>query len=115
LQQGLSLTLAMNSSLSEEVDPDWCCPVCWEVLLDVVTLPCGHSLDQRCLHKIVAATSGGAGQRACPMCRRALPAELPAVNVQMRTTVQSLYPEQVGAKNPNRFRRGARGVCTRAW
>jgi mannose-1-phosphate guanylyltransferase len=66
------------------------------VLLDVVTLPCGHSLDQRCLQKIVAATSGGRGQRACPVCRHALPAELPAVNVQMCTTVQRLYPEQEG-------------------
>jgi hypothetical protein len=103
----------MSSSLSghkrcrpeaeAEVDLDWCCAVCWEVLLDVVTLPCGHSLDQRCLQKIVAATSGGRGQRACPVCRHALPAELPAVNVQMCTTVQRLYPEQVGQENPNRF------------
>ena len=106
----------MNSALSEEVQLDWCCGVCWEVLLDVVTLPCGHSLDRRCLQKIVAATSGGAGQRACPMCRHALPAELPAINVQMRTTVQSLYPEQVGGEKTLIAFGGAHGgVCTRVW
>jgi hypothetical protein len=107
-----SQSLSIMSSLSghkrcrpeaEEVDVDCRCAVCWEVLLDVVTLPCGHSLDQRCLQKIVATTSGGAGQRACPVCRHALPAELPAVNVQMCTMVQRLYPEQVGRENPNRY------------
>ena len=100
-----------RSQPEPELDRDYCCAVCLEVLLDVVTLPCGHSLDQRCLQKIVAATSGGHGQRACPMCRHALPAELPAVNVQMRATVQSLYPEQVGMKTPiTSDRTGAHGV-----
>jgi len=116
----------MSSSLSghercrpeaeAEVDLDWRCAVCWEVLLDVVTLPCGHSLDQRCLQKIVAATSGGRGQRACPVCRHALPAELPGVNVQMCTTVQSLHAEQVKRENPNCFGGTcARGVRVAGW
>ena len=78
-----------------EVDPSCCCTVCFEVLLDPVTLPCGHSLDQRCLQKVVAAASGGTGQRACPTCRKALPAELPAINVQMRDLVQWRCQEQV--------------------
>ena len=96
---------------AEEVAPDWCCAVCWEVLLDVVTLPCGHSLDQRCLQRIMAATSGGRGQRAWPVCRHALPASPPAINVQMRTTVQRLFPEQVGLlKTPNDWGR-THGAC----
>ena len=107
----MSLSGHKRSQPDGEVDLDWCCAVCWEVLLDVVTLPCGHSLDQRCLQKIVAATSGGAGQRACPVCRHTLPAELPAVNVQMRTMVQSLHPEQVRRENPNRFARTRRVRC----
>ena len=78
-----------------EVDPSCCCAVCFEVLLDPVTLPCGHSLDQRCLQKVVAAASGGTGQRACPTCRNALPMQLPDVSVQLRTLVQRLYQEQV--------------------
>jgi hypothetical protein len=64
--------------------------VCWEVLLDPVTLPCGHTLDQRCLQRVVAA-----GGSACPTCRKALPAELPDVSVQLRDIVQLQYPQQV--------------------
>ena len=30
-----------------EVDPSCCRAVCFEVLLDPVMLPCGHSLDQQ--------------------------------------------------------------------
>ena len=84
-----------------EVDPSCCCAVCFEVLLDPVTLPCGHSLDQRCLQKVVAAASGGTGHLACPTCKKAIPTELPDVNVQMRTMMQRFYPAQVRRGNPN--------------
>jgi hypothetical protein len=30
----------------QEVDPSFTCTVCMEVLLDPVTPPCGHALDQ---------------------------------------------------------------------
>ena len=100
-----------------EVDPSCCCAVCFEVLLDPVTLPCGHSLDQRCLQKVVAAASGGTGQRACPTCRNALPTQLPDVSVQLRTLVQWRYQEQVRRGNPNcPFSKGGctgRGLVTR--
>ena len=64
--------------------------MCFEVLLDPVTLPCGHTLDQRCLQRLVAA-----GGSACPTCREPLPAVLPNVSVQLRDLVQHQYPQQV--------------------
>ena len=82
------------STLSEEIHPDWCCAVCFDVLLDPVTLPCGHTLDQGCLQRIVEAASSGVGQRACPTCREALPTVLPTVSVQLRNLVQRFHPEQ---------------------
>jgi hypothetical protein len=79
-----------------EDDPDDCiCFVCLDVLLDPVTLACGHTLDQRCLLRVVATASSGAGQRSCPMCRAALPETLPGVNVKLRRTVEARHPEQV--------------------
>ena len=73
-----------------EIHDSCSCAVCWEVLLDPVTLPCGHTLDQRCLQRVVAA-----GGSACPTCRKPLPAELPDVSVQLRDIVQLQYPQQV--------------------
>ena len=70
-----------------EIPDDCSCAVCFEVLVDPVTLPCGHTLDQRCLQLLVAA-----GGSACPTCRKALPAELPDVNVHMRNIVQRQKP-----------------------
>jgi len=90
-----SLSGEKRNQPEPEVDPDWNCAVCHEVLLDPVALPCGHSLDQHCLQRVVAAANGGNGQRACPTCRHAIPAELPAVNILLRDTVQRRYPNQV--------------------
>jgi hypothetical protein len=73
-----------------EIPDDCSCAVCFEVLVDPVTLPCGHTLDQRCLQLLVAA-----GGSACPTCRKPLPAELPDVNVHLRNGVQRQYPQQV--------------------
>ena len=95
----------MASSLSghkralpeQEVAPECTCAVCFEVLLDPVALPCGHTLDQRCLQSAVAA-----GQRLCPCasCNEALPAVLPPVHVLLRDLVQHLHPEQVSDLPP---------------
>jgi hypothetical protein len=91
----------MASSLSghkralpeQEVALECTCAVCFEVLLDPVALPCGHTLDQRCLQSAVAA-----GQRLRPMCRTLLPTVLPTVNVLLRDLMQQRYPEQVPAQ-----------------
>jgi hypothetical protein len=91
---------AMASSLSghkrrheeQEIDPNCTCVVCFEVLLDPVTLPCGHTIDQRCLQRMVAA-----GGSVCPTCRKVLPAVDFSVNVLLRDLMLRDYPEQVTA------------------
>jgi len=67
-----------------------CCAVCFEVLLDPVTLPCGHSLDQRCLQQRVVA-----GHRACPTCNSPIPDKPPAVTLALSRMLERLYPQQV--------------------
>ena len=81
-----------------EVDHEWNCVVCQEVLLDLVTLSCGHSLDQHCLQKVVDEARRGNGQRMCPTCRHAIPAELPAISLLLRNAVQQRYPNRCGGK-----------------
>jgi hypothetical protein len=83
--------LEKHEPLNAELDANWCCDVCLEVLLDPVTLRCGHSLDLRCLATIAATAQRGAARRACPTCRRALGKSLPGVNIKMRNMVEQLY------------------------
>ena len=87
--------------------------VCWEVLYDPVTLLCGHSLDQRCLQKVLATE-----QRGCPTCRAPLPAEVPDVSVQLREMVEERYPQQVSPtleRNPNGGFWGGRWCVGAGW
>ena len=82
--------------LEPDVDPSFTCAVCMEVLLDPVTPPCGHPLDQRCLQKLVDA----GGRATCPTCREALPKKPPSVCVLLRDVVEQRYPEQVRSGKP---------------
>ena len=36
-----------------EISPNCCSAVCFKVLLDPVALPCGHTLDKRCLQQVI--------------------------------------------------------------
>ena len=50
-------------------DPEFCCAICHEILLDPVSLPCGHNFDNKCMHNLkVASEEPGIAQR-CPTCR----------------------------------------------
>jgi hypothetical protein len=83
------------------------CAVCFKVLLEPVTLECGHTLDKRCLHLLVAHRAahcctvavtwrhGGVGGVTCPTCIMDLPDHLPDVNLQLRDKVQLKYPQEV--------------------
>lgn len=103
--EGQRSLASMASSLSghkrphAEDDPDCTCFVCYEVLLDPVTLPsCGHTLDRHCLERVYSTA-----QRACPMCRHPLPAVLPTINLQMRTIVQRRHPAEVHTRIQGRL------------
>jgi hypothetical protein len=85
-----ALETALCTENVEEIDLDLQCCVCFDVLLDPVALSCGHTLDQECLRRLVEADG-----TACPVCRKALPMELPSVNIHLRNLVHRLYPKQV--------------------
>ena len=57
-------------------DAEFCCAICLEVLLDPISLPCGHNLDEMCLQKLSDLPE--VAQR-CPFCRAGLPRTLPKV------------------------------------
>ena len=92
-----------------EVDPDWCCCICQEVLLEPVTLMCAHSFDLACMQRVVAA--GGNAQRAttsCPVCRTAVSATLPAVRAGGR-------PKEAARKAKKSFDPLTVELCAKSW
>ena len=108
LSRDCSLTLAPSGSGSsgltrppatssghkrKEPGDSYCCVVCMEVLLDPVTLPCGHSLDKACLEQVIATTPLVRGRRApcCPTCRGRVPKPPPCVTVSIRDVVEERY------------------------
>ena len=82
------------------------------MLLEPVTLPCGHTLDKACLERHLAS----APRRNCPECRARVPTgELPKMNVMIRQMVEQLYPRQLRQRQDERRRAWATDVMRRAF
>ena len=64
--------------------PDFTCSVCSDILLDPVSLHCGHSFCQLCLAGVWQSSGRlPAARLACPVCR--LPwRNFPGVNITLR-------------------------------
>lgn len=82
----------LNSSIRPELE----CHVCYHMLLDPITTPCGHSFCRRCLARTLDHSM------SCPMCRRPL-AMRPGlqgepVNQRLFTLMLGLCPELVAQR-----------------
>ncbi|XP_026861629.2 E3 ubiquitin-protein ligase RNF169 [Electrophorus electricus] len=72
------------------------CPVCLEILLEPVTMPCRHSVCLHCFKRTVEFTS-----LCCPLCRlrvsswaRKQSREKSLVNIELWEMVRQSYPER---------------------
>lgn len=69
------------------------CHVCYNLMLDPVTTPCGHTFCRKCLKRILDHSS------ICPVCRRRLPLSASLDNQPsdkyLCQFMISLYPEEV--------------------
>jgi len=82
--------LASVMSLSPEVVP-MSCPVCFDVFVDPLGLPCGHCICGRCHDRLKATTTA-----VCPVCR--LPCgkaavAMPHLSELVRTELRGEYTE----------------------
>ena len=76
----------LQRSVSEESDgvPDpMKCVLCYQVLLDPVSLLCGHTFCQVCLVRMKMTRPFPFNNNDCPMCRKPW-ADIPAVNIILR-------------------------------
>lgn len=83
-----------------EVEEDDLCCFDWGLLVEPVTLLCGHTFCRHCVGIILddsqTKTHGGTphtpGSMKCPLCCRSLPAVLPQPNVRLRNDLRAKYP-----------------------
>ena len=75
-----------------ETSPDTAfnCAICCEVLLDPVSLPCGHSYDLGCLDKL--AQSNDQRELRCPLCRAKIAKPLPKVRARKALCARAALP-----------------------
>ncbi|XP_036388108.1 zinc-binding protein A33-like [Megalops cyprinoides] len=62
-----------------------CCRVCSEIFKEPVSLRCNHSFCRTCVHQFWEKTKS----RNCPICKRSLSMEEPAVNVSLKELADS--------------------------
>lgn len=87
------------------------CPVCSEILLEPVTMPCGHSVCLHCFRRTVEFSG-----LCCPSCRLRVSSwarnkqsrEKSLVNTELWDRVRQSYPEKCGRRLRQRDR-GAPG------
>lgn len=70
----------------EEIPSEFECTICMKLLLDPVTVPCGHTFCKACLEKSL-------GYRGvCAICRSPIPSGQ-GVNVLIRSIISERYPQ----------------------
>jgi Lon protease-like protein len=112
------LLSAIKANTAKELD----CHVCYDLMFDPVTTPCGHTFCRKCLARVLDHATH------CPECRRPLPIppslERQASNVRLVSILLGLCPElvQLRAEAVAAEERGAVGeldtpifICTLAF
>lgn len=82
----------LKKSLRNELD----CQVCYSLILDPLTTPCGHTFCRECVARILDHSD------LCPICRRKmnLPPTVQSepVNGRIARLIDLLYPDQIAAR-----------------
>lgn len=99
--RGKDLPAALGESDSRPLGlpPMLCCPYCRRLLLEPVTLACGHSLCRSCLQHVSEDKSP---LKQCPLCgpqSTPLPANCPRVDVLLGSLLQRILPGESLARS----------------
>mmetsp|Transcript_6673 Transcript_6673/g.16329 ORF Transcript_6673/g.16329 Transcript_6673/m.16329 type:complete len:190 (-) Transcript_6673:15-584(-) len=79
----------------DDVPDDFQCAVCYQVFLDPVSLPCGHTFCASCFRRWLGRSLGPS---RCPSCAEAVPATVPKTNVILRNILNREYPDLVAVR-----------------
>ncbi|KAF2843315.1 hypothetical protein M501DRAFT_994205 [Patellaria atrata CBS 101060] len=89
---GERILTQFRESVSKELD----CQVCYNLMYDPVTTPCGHTFCRKCLVRVLDHSSH------CPICRRTLPIppslDRQPSNQRLKSLLVGLCPDLVAAR-----------------
>jgi len=74
------------------------CPICVDILVDPVSLKCGHNLCLSCCTEYIERKKTDempALRTKCPTCTSWIPLKVPAVNTTLRDSIEAQYKDQV--------------------
>lgn len=82
--------------LAEKMQNELDCHVCYSLILDPLTTPCGHTFCRRCVAGVLSYSD------LCPVCRRKLNIlsnlQAEPANKRIADLVESLFPDQIAAR-----------------
>ena len=82
-----------SESVKDEPSDDCECMICYELLLDPVSLHCGHTFCQLCVAKLCYNNNNGVyATLQCPVCKKPCPT-VSSVNIQLRNIIESRHPQ----------------------
>ncbi|KAJ5171380.1 uncharacterized protein N7500_004163 [Penicillium coprophilum] len=91
-EQDLIHFQTLRDSLRAELD----CQVCYALVLDPMTTPCGHTFCRKCVARVLDHTD------LCPICRRKLgmPNDLQSepINQTVARLIDHLFPDQISVR-----------------
>lgn len=80
-----------SESVKDEPSDDCECMICYELLLDPVSLHCGHTFCQLCVAKLCYNNNNGVyATLQCPVCKKPCPT-VSSVNIQLRWSIQTVW------------------------
>lgn len=83
---------------ADPIDTGLACPICFDVLVEPVTMSCQHSVCKGCLRRLIDATPEWESVR-CPSCRSPLTREVPAgVNTMLQAQVETRHPAELAER-----------------
>ena len=104
-QQGPSPDSSLLRRLQETVRNELDCQVCYSLILDPLTTPCGHTFCRKCVTMVLNHSD------LCPVCRRKLnmPSRIQSepMNKRLSGLMQTLIPHQVAAQREALRQEGA--------
>jgi hypothetical protein len=91
-----AMDIELLSCLRETAQKELDCHVCYNMMYDPVTTPCGHTFCRKCLARVLDHSTH------CPMCRRGLPIppslDRQASNSSLVSLLRNICPELVAAR-----------------
>jgi Lon protease-like protein len=95
-EEGEDAEGAAFAKLAERIQNELDCHVCYSLILDPLTTPCGHTFCRRCVAGVLGHSD------LCPVCRRKLSMlsnlQAEPTNKRVAGLIESLFPDQVAAR-----------------